>query len=130
MRYRGAAVKAAMPPKRVLVLEDEYLIAETLREDLESLGVGVMGPAADCSAALELLWRERPDLAILDTHLGSETCEVVLEECRAQAIPVVIFSGHIPADLPAFASGLPAIPKPYLIDQLSRALAANGGGQV
>lgn len=112
-----------MAATRVLVLEDEFLIAESLRGDLELLGASVMGPALTCSAALELLWRERPDLAILDTHLGSETCEVVLEECREQNIPVVIFSGHSPCELPAFAHGLPALPKPYLHDQLRKALS-------
>jgi len=54
-KHRRATVEAAVHTKRVLVLEDEFLVAETLREDLESLGVSVIGPTANCSAALELL---------------------------------------------------------------------------
>ena len=109
-----------MASKRILILEDEFLIADVLREDLEALGATVIGPALDCAAALELLWQgEPPDLAILDTHIGSDTCEVVLEECRSRRIPVLIFSGHAPGSLPAFADGLPRLAKPYLADGLA-----------
>lgn len=97
----------------ILVLEDEWLISEVLKEQLEDMGHQVLGPAPTCAAALEVLLRERPDAAILDTQLGSETCEVVLEECQRQGVPVVISSGHAAGSLPPFAMGLPLLPKPY-----------------
>jgi DNA-binding response OmpR family regulator len=103
----------------VLLLEDDAIVAEGLRSDLEDRGFRVLGPAFDCSAALKVLMHERPDFAVLDTHLGSETCEVVLEECLAQNVPVVISSGHAPEQLPAFAEGIPLLPKPYLPEHLS-----------
>ena len=103
-----------MAAKKVLVLEDDMIVADALKFDLEAIGIRVLGPAFDCSSALELLLRERPDFAILDTHLGSETCEVVLEECRAQNVPVIISSGHGPTELPTFALGFPLLGKPYL----------------
>ena len=100
-------------------LEDDAIVAENLRSDLEEIGLRVIGPAFNCSAALELLLRERPDFAILDTHLGSETCEVVLDECAAQNVPVIIASGHGPAELPTFAIGFPLLSKPYLSEHLA-----------
>ena len=71
----------------------------------------MLGPAPDCSAALELIWRERPDIAFVDTHLGSETCEVVLEECDLQDVPVIITSSDIHG-LPRFCGGRDRVLKP------------------
>lgn len=92
-----------MVPSRILVVEDNTDQAKALKQALESLGHTVLGPAPDCSSALELIWREKPDLAFVDTHLGSETCEVVLEECDQQAVPVII-TLDAEANLPDFCS--------------------------
>ncbi|WP_051960977.1 response regulator [Devosia riboflavina] len=92
-----------MVPSRILVVEDNADQAKALKQALEDLGHTVLGPAPDCSSALELIWREKPDLAFVDTHLGSETCEVVLEECDQQAVPVIITSEE-DGDLPDFCS--------------------------
>lgn len=83
-----------MVPSRILVVEDNADQAKALKQALEDLGHTVLGPAPDCSSALELIWREKPDLALVDTHLGSETCEVVLEECDQQAVPVIVTLGE------------------------------------
>lgn len=107
----------------ILVLEDEWLVAEDIRLHLENLGHTVAGPAMTCAAALELMWRERPDLAVLDTQLGSETCEVVLEECQRQDIPVIICSGHSLEYMPTFAQGLPHLPKPFAGTMVAEAIA-------
>ncbi|WP_299641346.1 hypothetical protein [Devosia sp.] len=104
------------------MVEDEWLIGADLQERLESQGYQVLGPAGNCAAALEVLWSTPPDLAILDTVLGSETCEVVLEECIRQGIPVVISSGTRAPDLPAFAVGLASISKPFDDDQIIRVI--------
>lgn len=90
-----------MISSRILVVEDNADQARVLKLALEGLGHTVLGPAPDCSSALELIWREKPDLALVDTHLGSDTCEVVLEECDQQAIPVIITLEER-ADLPDF----------------------------
>jgi DNA-binding response OmpR family regulator len=106
----------------VLLLEDDAIVAEGLRADLEDRGFRVLGPAFDCSAALEVTLRERPDFAILDTHLGSETCEAVLDECIAQEIPVAITTGHQAHEVPGFATGFSLLPKPYLPEHLTALL--------
>lgn len=92
-----------MVSSRILVVEDNADQAKLLKQALEDLGHTVLGPAPDCSSALELIWREKPDLALVDTHLGSDTCEVVLDECDQQAIPVIITLEE-EADLPDFCS--------------------------
>src|SRR5437868_5017152 len=76
-----------------LIVEDEIVIAEGLRCTLEAMGCEVLGPAPNCSAAIEVLWSRRPDVVFVDTQLGTENCEVVVEECDYQNIPVVITTG-------------------------------------
>ena len=112
-----------MNPQTVLVLEDDALIAELLTIDLEAMGLRVLGPAYNCSSALELLLRDRPDFAILDTQLGPETCESVLDQCTVLGIPIVIASGHAASELPLFAVGLPLLRKPYLADDITALVA-------
>lgn len=97
----------------VLIVEDEWLIAEDLKARLEGLGARVIGPADSCSAALEAIWNERPDFAYVDTRLGSETCEVVLEECDRQHIPLIIATAHAPENRPAYVVGRTVIGKPF-----------------
>jgi|SRR5215217_7669810 len=79
-----------MTSSRILIVEDNAEQARALKAALETLGHTVLGPAPDCSSALELIWRERPDLAFVDTHLGSDTCEAVLEECDQQDVQVIV----------------------------------------
>jgi DNA-binding response OmpR family regulator len=81
-----------MAPSKILIVEDEHHHGQQLKNVLQAAGYRVLGPAPDCSAALELIWRERPDLALVDTHLGSETCEAVLDECDLQEVLVIITS--------------------------------------
>lgn len=48
------------------------------------------GPAPTCSAALELIWSNAPDIVFVDTQLGSETREAVVNECRLLGIPIIV----------------------------------------
>ncbi len=109
-------------PTRVLVLEDDEAVANALSGDLRALGAEVLASVSGCAAALELLWTNPPDVVILDTHSGNETCEVVLEECRMQEIPTIIFSALGATELPDFAAGLPSLSKSYQTGQLAIAL--------
>ena len=107
----------------ILVVEDEWLIGEELKDQLQSLGHTVLGPALNCAAALEIVFRTKPDLAVVDTQLGSETCEAVLDELSAQQVPVLICSAHLEHDLPAFARPYPLLSKPFAAFAVQQALA-------
>ena len=99
-----------MTGSKILIVEDELDHGSELKAILERHGHTVLGPAPDCSSALELLWRERPDFAFVDTHLGSETCEAVLEECDQQDVPVIITAPE--ANLPHFVGTRGSVNKP------------------
>lgn len=104
-----------MTGSKILIVEDEAHHGVELKRILERNGHTVLGPAPDCSSALEILWRERPDFAFVDTHLGSETCEAVLEECDQQDVPVIITtSGE--TGTPGFIGTRASIGKPLMED--------------
>ena len=112
---------------KVLIVEDDLTHAVELQKFLESQGHIVLGPAPNCASALELLWRERPDVAFVVTHLGTETCEAVLDECDLQDVPVIVTTG-LTHGLPAFVGDRSHIAKPTLgpavAEALERLLAA------
>lgn len=84
---------------QILVVEDEFLIALELEQVLHLAGYQVVGPATSVAMALELLRHVRPDAAILDVNLAEERVTPVAEVLKAMAVPFVLASGYIAADL-------------------------------
>ena len=81
---------------RVLVVEDEFVIARNLVKMLQSLGHHPVGPAGSVTKGLKILECENPpDAAILDEHLGGELVTPIAERLSAQSVPFVIVSGHL-----------------------------------
>ena len=121
MMGSGALSKAGTTPT-MLIIEDEWLVAQGLRIDLEEHGCRVLGPVLSCKDALSILADHEVDLAFVDTQLGDETCVSVLEACEKSNIPVVIFTGHLASDLPEFVRGRRVLSKPYAAKALSELL--------
>ncbi|WP_108395495.1 response regulator [Devosia submarina] len=111
-----------MAASKILIVEDEAHHGQELKQVLEGRGYRVLGPAPDCSAALELIWRERPDIAFVDTHLGSETCEAVLDECDLQDVPVIITSIDVDT-VPLFCGDRGRVGKPVAVVAVDAAIA-------
>lgn len=84
------------------------------------MGYEVTGKAPSCAAALESIWNNQPDFALVDTQLQGETCETVLNECLKLGIPVIVSTGQL--EVPAFCEGLPVLSKPYSDDALQGAV--------
>jgi len=89
---RGRIVQDA---PRILVAEDEYLIALELETQLTTAGYRVIGPASDVDGALELLNASRPDGAILDVNLAGEWVTPVARELKAMSVPYILASGRL-----------------------------------
>jgi two-component SAPR family response regulator len=112
--------------KRILVVEDEALIAVMVEDMLMELGSDVVGPAGTIEAALELARQERIDAAILDVNVRGERIDPVAEALIARGVPVLFATGYGEVRL---ASGTPTtvIDKPYTQEKLARGLAAAMG---
>lgn len=84
----------AEPRSRILVVEDEYFIAEELREALHRLGAEVVGPVPTGEAALALLKSEPIDAAVLDINLRGEMSFAVADALEERRIPFVFATGY------------------------------------
>jgi DNA-binding response OmpR family regulator len=98
--------------RRILVLEDEPLIALDLASTLEDAGWEVIGPAGTLAAAVRLLGGGDPDLACLDLNIGSETSHELARALRARGVPVVFVSGRDARALPEDLREVPVLGKP------------------
>lgn len=77
----------------VLVVEDEFIIAEDLRLSLLRRGWSVVGPASDVKTGLRLLLSANPVVAVLDMQLGKELVTPLAQKLRDLDIPFVVTSG-------------------------------------
>ena len=112
----GKSCDVSLQGRRVLVVEDEYLIAEDLREQLLSCGAEVLGPVASVNDALALLEDgAAPDLAILDIGLGGEKVYPVADALRVRGIPFVFATGYDAWIIPDGYADVPRTEKPVAL---------------
>jgi DNA-binding LytR/AlgR family response regulator len=109
---------------RILVVEDNFLVAENLREFLSACGCDVIGPAPRVEVALGLLAANgRLDGAMLDINLGSEDCFPVAAALQEREVPLLFLTGYDQGmAIPAEFSHAPRLSKP--VDERDLILAA------
>jgi len=116
-----------MPPnlhgQRILVVEDEALIAMLLEAALEDAGCVVVGPYDRLSDALEAARRDDFDAALLDVNLGGEKVFPVAELLAERNIPFMLLSGYGENATPAEHAGWPTHGKPFNTDELLVAIS-------
>jgi CheY-like chemotaxis protein len=98
---------------RVLVLEDEPLIAMMMRGWLTELGCEAVGPAHTVPDALALIDDGPLDGAILDVSIGDRDCSPVADALRQRRIPFALATGRAPDALSAAYADVPSLAKPY-----------------
>jgi CheY-like chemotaxis protein len=112
------AGKAAMAGRRILVVEDEFLIALDIAGALEQGGLQVIGPLASVRDALSALEREHVDGALLDANLGGEQVGKVADALFARRVPFAFVSGYGREQLPPQHRSVPLIGKPFTSEAL------------
>ena len=100
-------------PRKVLVVEDEALVAMLVEDALLDAGFDVMGPAATVAEALALLEAEAPDAVVLDLNLAGETSTPVADMLVRRGIPYVIATGYGASGLPPGHQDAMVLAKPY-----------------
>jgi CheY-like chemotaxis protein len=98
---------------RVLLVEDESLIALLLEGMLTELGHEVVGPVARLDKALQMAQRENLDVALLDVNLNGKEIYPVAEALEAREIPFVFITGYGRNVLRAPYRDRPILQKPF-----------------
>jgi DNA-binding response OmpR family regulator len=117
------------PRCRVLVVEDEAMIAMLVEDMILDFGSEVVGPASKIEDALALAQDADLDAAILDVKVGEAVVFPVADRLRERGIPFIFASGYGSATLPTRFVGSPTLPKPFSYDLLAEALGAALTGQ-
>jgi len=115
--------------RRVLVVEDEPLIAAQIESILSNVGFDVIGPAGNVRQALALIEHQGCDAAVLDVSLGDETSAPIAHGLIRSGTPFVVVSGYVRAQLPKVFQTAPLVGKPLhapvLEAEVKRCLGTN-----
>ncbi|WP_244478378.1 response regulator [Methylobacterium sp. Leaf113] len=121
----GASHSAApsLAGRRVLVVEDEYFIADDLRHQLEACGAEVLGPVPRVGEALALIAATPEiDAAVLDINLQDETVYPVADALQARGVTFLFATGYEKAAIPSRYAGVRHCEKPLELSMVTDAL--------
>lgn len=123
--------KPARPARgKVLIVEDELLVAFQTIQLVEQLGWEPLGPANSVAMAMQLLHDITPDVALLDVNLGGEWVTPVARHCEDNGIPFVLLTGYGRLELgEPILQRAPRIRKPYDGQDLQRELDRSVGSK-
>ncbi|WP_237182512.1 response regulator [Roseomonas marmotae] len=108
--------------RRILIVEDEALIAMLVEDALLDAGADVLGPAATVEEALALFASGKPEAAVLDINLAGQLSTPVADRLADSGVPFVVATGYGAAGLPDRHRGVPVLAKPYDPRELVEAL--------
>ena len=108
--------------RRILLVEDEMLIACMLEDMLAELDYVVVGPAARVAQALALIEAEVIDAAVLDLCLNQELSYPVADALIARGIPFLFSTGYDKGRLRDSYQSLPMLQKPFHLLELAKVL--------
>ena len=115
---------ASLNGLRLLVVEDEAMIAMMLEDMLDTFGCVVVEVAGTLSKGLDLVANHTLDLdgAILDVNLGGEPVYPVAEQLAARGVPFIFCTGYGLKGLASNFAHVPTLAKPYMREELENIL--------
>jgi DNA-binding response OmpR family regulator len=108
---------------RVLVVEDEFLVAAVIQDMLQAAGCVVSGPIPRVAEALDAVDHESFDAAILDINLGGIRIDPVADALDRRNVPFLFVTGYTTGALPAAYAERPRVCKPFKMADLLGALS-------
>ena len=110
--------------RRILVVEDECVLAENLRYELEDAGAVVIGPSGSVEHALALIAATPViDAVALDANLRGEAAYPIADALRARRVPFVLTTGYSAEALDGRYPDAPYCEKPFGFTKLAKALS-------
>jgi CheY-like chemotaxis protein len=117
------------PRCRVLVVEDEAMIAMLVEDMVLDFGSEVVGPVATMDDAINLARSAELDAAILDINVGGSVIFPVADILSERGIPLIFATGYGSKGLPPRFQDSPTLPKPFSYQSLEEALRSALAGQ-
>ena len=109
--------------RRVMLVEDEYFIADDLTKALQKVGAEVIGPVPAVGKALSLLASDqRIDAAVLDINLQGEAVFPIADALVERGIPFAFATGYGQGEIPAKFEGVLRWEKPFEPAEIARGL--------
>jgi CheY-like chemotaxis protein len=114
----GVPSELSLMGRRILVVEDDYLLAQDLLEELLRRGAQVMGPVGAVAEALALLQSSPPpSMAILDIKLGDELVYPLADALRDRGVPFIFATGYDASAIPKVYKDVPLMEKPVALEE-------------
>lgn len=118
-----AAARRSLAGRRILLVEDEYFIADDLVRAFEADGATLVGPVSSIDDALDLIGgTDRVDGAVLDINLRGEMAYPVADALSARGVPFVFATGYDAAAIPPRYAHVPRCEKPVEAARIAAAL--------
>ncbi len=115
---------------RILIVEDEYYLADDLAQQLRAEGAEVVGPVGTLTDAMAQLASARPDFAVVDMNLHGDMAFPIADRLAEEGVPFLIATGYNSASLPERFAGRPRVEKPFNPDDVIPHIeAARDGNQ-
>jgi DNA-binding response OmpR family regulator len=121
-------VKAKLAGYRLLVVEDDYFVAQDLCTTLREHGATVLGPAPNVSSARSLVNALRPDCVLLDINLDGEHAFDLARELRARGTRMVFTTGYDASFVPQGLRDMACLQKPIDAHALLRSIREHPPG--
>lgn len=106
----------------IMVVEDEFLVANLIEHMLEDAGCAVSGPFPRLAEAVDGAEHEPCDAAVLDVNLAGERIYPVAEILSQRNIPFLFVTGYDGVSMPSEYAGRPHLRKPFKSAELLHAL--------
>jgi DNA-binding NarL/FixJ family response regulator len=118
------ATETELAGRRVLVIEDEFMVTVLIQDTLADIGCEVIGMAAHFDDAVEKIRSLSFDVAILDVNLNGRQTFAIAETLAQRGAAFVFATGYAAAALPESLQNIPIVQKPFQQRDLERALRA------
>jgi len=123
-KHAANGPSGSLAGKRVLLVEDEFLVGLMAKRILEGFGVVVAGPHGRLADALVAAKNERFDGAVLDFNLAGETAEPLADLLLARGVPFCFMTGYHRDSIDRRYANIPLLQKPIDAESLERVLAS------